>query len=498
MTAPETFPTQTHYLNGEPYHSDTSTFTIYNPATGVPSAEVFTASPSDIEHAINTSLAAFDAWSKTPSIERSRILLRAVSLLRARNNDIARIETLDTGKAYVETSTVDIATGADVLEYFAGVAMGLAGEGKMIPLRDNAWIYTRKEPLGVCVGIGAWNYPIQIALWKCAPALAAGNTFIFKPSEVTPLTASILASILTEAGLPPGVFNVIHGGATVGAALCSHPRVAKVSFTGQPSTGISVYTAAAKTLKPVTLELAGKSPFIVFADADLTAAVDCCLTANFFSTGQVCTNGTRVFVHSSIMGEFTSLLVQKAKECIRAGDPLDPATNFGPLVSKQHYEKVVAYIRHGVDVDKASLLLGGTSVSLPPPFDSGFFLPPTIFTDCTDAMKIVREEIFGPVACLLSFETLDEAIARANDTELGLAAGVFTKDLDIAHRVVAKVNAGICWINTWGESPAQMPVGGWGFSGLGVENGVEALDAFTRNKSVLVENGSVVPAFAKL
>lgn len=338
------------------------------------------------------------------------------------------------------------------------------------------------------------------ALWKCAPALAAGNTFIFKPSEVTPLSAYILAQILTEAGLPPGVFNLVHGLGSVGAVLCADPRVAKVSFTGQPSTGIAVYTAAAKTLKLVTLELGGKSPFIVLPDADLDAAVDACVTANFASSGQVCTNGTRVFVHADIFDRFERLLVHKVKTGVRAGDPMDRDVNFGPVVSKQHYEKVLNYIRHGINEDKATLLLGGVEKpsSLRAPFTSGYYITPTVFTDCNDTMRIVREEIFGPVACLLRFSSVEEAIARANDTELGLAAGVFTRDLNMAHKVMAEVHAGICWINTWGESPAQMPVGGWGYSGVGFENGAEALRQFVKNKSVLVENGEVVPAFAKL
>jgi betaine-aldehyde dehydrogenase len=327
------------------------------------------------------------------------------------------------------------------------------------------------------------------ALWKCAPALAAGNTFVFKPSEVTPLTAYILAEVLSEAGLPPGVFNLVHGLGPVGAALCSDPRVAKVSFTGQPSTGISVYTAAAKSLKAVTLKLGGKSPFIVFPDADLDAAVNACLAANFFS-GQVCTNGTRVFIHEHIYDRFSALLVQKVTDCVRAGDPLHADTNFGPLVSKAHYEKVLSYIHHGISVDKATLLLGGPQKPTT--------LTPTIFTHCTDSMRIVREEIFGPVACLLTFSTVEEVISRANDTKLGLAAGVFTRDLNTAKKVMAEVQAGICWVNNWGESPAQMPVSGWGYSGVGFENGKEALRQFVKNKSVLVENGVVVPVFVKL
>ncbi|TGZ81288.1 putative betaine aldehyde dehydrogenase [Ascodesmis nigricans] len=494
------FPPQTQYINNRAHHDQTSeTFLTYNPSTGAPLAQVYTATPSDIDLAIKASLAAFPSWAATPPVERSRILLKAVQLLRERNDEIARVETLDTGKAWVETSTVDVATGADVLEYFAGLGMGM-GEGKTVQLRKKAWVYTKKVPLGVCVGIGAWNYPIQIALWKCAPALAAGNTFIFKPSEVTPLTATLLAQILTTAGLPPGVFQLLHGASTVGSALISDPRISKVSFTGQPSTGITVYRTASQNLLPVTLELGGKSPFIVFPDADIDRAVDCCMTANFYSSGQVCTNGTRVFVHETICAEFTRQLKAKVEEAVRIGDPLDPGTNFGPVVSRQHYEKVVSYINHGIREDKATLVIGGPEKpeTLPEELKSGFYVNPTIFTDCTDGMKIVREEIFGPVACILSFSSKEEVIRRANDTVLGLAAGVFTRDLDTACEVMDEVNAGICWVNSWGESPAQMPVGGWGLSGLGFENGSEALAQFTKGKSVLVENGAVEPAFSKL
>lgn len=339
------------------------------------------------------------------------------------------------------------------------------------------------------------------ALWKCAPALVTGNTFVFKPSEVTPLTANILAQILAEAGLPAGVFNVVHGGPGVGQWLTTCPRVAKVSFTGQPSTGAKVYAASATTLKAVTLELGGKSPLIVFADADLALAADCAVTANFYSSGQVCTNGTRVFIHRSVATQFRAMLVQRVKDGIRAGDPLAPDTNFGPLVSAAQFEKVRSYIAHGATIDRATLLCGGLDPPpnlSPPTLRKGYYVAPTIFADCNDDMKIVTDEIFGPVMALLEFDTEEEVIRRANDTQLGLAAGVFTTDLARAHRVLDRVNAGICWINTWGESPAQMPVGGWGLSGVGFENGAEAMAQFVRNKSVLVEGGRVDAVFSKL
>jgi len=273
------------------------------------------------------------------------------------------------------------------------------------------------------------------------------------------------------------------------------------SFTGQVSTGKKVYASAAgSSLKSVTLELGGKSPFIVLPEADLSLAADAAMVANFYSCGQVCTNGTRVFVHSSIKSKFEKLLLERVRDGIRAGDPLDPNVNFGPLVSEAHSEKVKGYIRHGEEVDKARLLCGGLkrAASLPDGkgLEKGFFVAPTIFTDCNDSMLICREEIFGPVLSILTYETEEEVIRRANDTELGLAAGVFTKDIDAAHRVIGRMNAGICWINTWGESPAEMPAGGWGLSGVGVENGSEALSQFVRTRSVLVQSGPFPAVFS--
>ena len=332
---------------------------------------------------------------------------------------------------------------------------------------------------------------------------------IYKPSEFTSLHGETLAKIYTQAGLPPGVFNVVHGPGDVGAYLTSHPSIAKVSFTGQVSTGQKVAGSAAKDMKYVTMELGGKSPLLVLQDADLENAVDGAMMANFYSTGQVCTNGTRVFVPRKMKPDFERLLLAKMKN-VRAGDVMDPATNFGPLVSEVHHKKVSIYIKHGIDVDKAKLLYGGLgspasisslSSSLPSlsTLKNGYWIQPTIFTDCTDDMTITREEIFGPVMCILTYDTLDEAIRRANNTELGLAAGVFTKDLNLAHKVIDRLQAGITWVNSWGESPAEMSVGGWKKSGVGVENGRRGLEAWVRNKSTLVDmSGSVATAFAKL
>jgi betaine-aldehyde dehydrogenase len=484
--------------------SSTSSFQTINPATAQPTANIHTTTHSAIDSAIASAEKAFPAWSATPPIERARILQRAAAILRSRNDELAKVETDDTGKAFSETSTVDVVTGADVLEYFANMVGGGGLNGETVQLRPNAWVYTTKSALGVCAGIGAWNYPIQIALWKSAPCLAAGNTMVYKPSEFTPLHSTLLAEIYTEAGVPPGVFNVVQGGGEVGAYLTQHPGIAKVSFTGQVATGRKVAGSAAGGMKYVTMELGGKSACIILPDADIDQAVDGAMMANFFSTGQVCTNGTRVFIPKSIKAEFEKKLLEKVKH-IRPGDLFDPNTNFGPLVSKPHYDKVKSYIKHGIEVDKATLLCGGTeqptwlSSHSNKAYANGYWVQPTIFTDCTDNMKIVKDEIFGPAMSILTYTSVDEVVSRANDTDVGLAAGVFTKDLNLAHQVIGRLEAGITWVNTWGESPAEMSVGGWKMSGVGVENGRRGLEAWVRNKSTLVEMGGEVPTvFAKL
>lgn len=472
-----------------------------DPSTGKPICRVHSSPKSSIDAAIKSAQAAFPSWAATPPIERARILQRAAALLRDRNDSLAAIETLDTGKPFSETSTVDIVTGADVVEYFASLVASGGLNGESFRLRPTASVTTSKEPLGVCAGIGAWNYPIQIALWKSGPCLAAGNCMIYKPSEYTPLHAEYLAEIYRQAGLPDGVFSVVYGAGDVGGYLTTHPAIAKVSFTGQVSTGKKVAGAAAGGMKYVTMELGGKSPLVVLPDAEVAKAVDVAMMANFFSTGQVCTNGTRVFVPRAMKKEFERDLLDKMAH-VRAGDLFDPATNFGPLSSEPHQRKVLEYIRKGTEVDKATLLVGGADGSpsgVPTKLQSGYWVRPTVFTDCTDVMTIVKEEIFGPVMTILYYDAIDEAVSRANATELGLAAGVVGRDIDACHQVIQKLEAGITWVNTWGESPAEMAVGGWKSSGLGVENGRKGLESWVKNKSTLVEmGGEVATVFAKL
>ncbi|MBY6209391.1 MULTISPECIES: betaine-aldehyde dehydrogenase [Halomonas] len=487
-----TLDTQKLYINGRLTDATSNeTFSVTNPYDGSHLADVQVASDADVDAAVAAAQQGQKVWGAMSGMERGRILNRAVALLRERNDEIAELETRNTGKPFSETSTVDIVTGADVLEYYAGLAAAI--EGSQIPLREDSFVYTRREPLGVIGSIGAWNYPIQIACWKSAPALAAGNAVVFKPSEVTPLTTMILAEVFTEAGLPDGVFNVVHGEAEVGQAITGHPDIAKVSFTGEVGTGKKVMSAsAASSLKDVTMELGGKSPLIVCRDADLDRAADAAMMANFYSSGQICTNGTRVFVDNAIKADFEARLATRVAR-IKAGDPMDPAVNFGPLVSFEHQQKVLSYIALGQQ-EGAHVLAGGETWD-EGDWAKGAWAAPTVFTDCTDDMRIVREEIFGPVMSVLGFDSEEEVLQRANATTYGLAAGVFTESLNRAHRMIHRLEAGICWINTWGESPAEMPVGGYKQSGVGRENGIETLAHYTQTKSVQVEMGPFESVF---
>ncbi|CAM3883147.1 NAD/NADP-dependent betaine aldehyde dehydrogenase [Vibrio aerogenes CECT 7868] len=471
------------YIDGKAVMATSGeTFSNYNPATGEVIAELGQASQQDMEKAIESAKRGFALWSAMSPTERSRILLKAVAILRERNDELARVEVLDTGKALQEAIDVDVVTGADVIEYFAGLAPAMQGEQQ--PLGQSQFFYTRREPLGICAGIGAWNYPIQIAMWKSAPALAAGNAMIFKPSEETPTGALKLAEIFTEAGMPDGVFNVLQGDYRVGQMLTAHPDIAKVSFTGETGTGKAVMTDSAKTLKSVTMELGGKSPMIIFDDAKLDQAVSAAMTANFYTQGEVCTCCTRVFVHENIYDAFVEQ-VKRRTEKMSIGDPMDINTQVGALISTEHLGKVMNMIEQAKS-SGATLLTGGYQVK-DNGLDKGNFVIPTVFTDCTDDMPHVQQEIFGPVMSVLKFSDEDEVIRRANDTDYGLAASVFTQNLARAHRVIHQIEAGICWVNTWGDSPAEMPVGGYKHSGVGRENGPETLLHYTQTKSVLIE-----------
>ncbi|MGB0468382.1 MAG: betaine-aldehyde dehydrogenase [Pontibacterium sp.] len=476
-----------HFIDGR--YSDVlpqETFTSLNPATGEVLATIAQADNEVMARAVASSQAGQARWAAMSGVERGRILQRAAALLRERNEELALLEVRDTGKPYQEAVAVDILSGAEVIEYYAGLADKIQGDYQ--DLGGSNFYYSRREPLGVCAGIGAWNYPIQIACWKSAPALAAGNAMIFKPSEETPLSALKLAEIYTEAGLPDGVFNVVQGDYRTGEMLTTHPDIAKVSFTGECGTGKTVMAAAAGSLKQVTMELGGKSPLIIFPDSSVDNAVSGAMLANFYTQGEVCTHGTRVFVHEAIYDAFLAELKSRTEQMV-IGNPEDPETQVGALISQQHLQKVMAYI-DAAQKAGARLLCGGQRV-LDNGLDKGAFVQPTVFADCRDDMPNVSDEIFGPVMSVLRFSDEEDVIERANASRYGLAAGVFTRDISRAHRVINRLQAGICWINTWGASPAEMPVGGYKESGIGRENGIESLYHYTQIKSVYVELGEI-------
>ncbi|WP_299949346.1 betaine-aldehyde dehydrogenase [uncultured Ruegeria sp.] len=476
-------PKASHFINGE-YVEDTNgaPIDVIYPATGEVIARLHSATPAIVEKALNSAKTAQAAWAAMSGTERGRVLRRAADIMRERNRELSIIETHDTGKPLQETLVSDATSGADALEYFGGLAASLTGEH--IPLGGGDFVYTIREALGVCVGIGAWNYPTQIACWKGAPALACGNTMVFKPSETTPLSALQVAEILIEAGAPKGVYNVIQGYGDVGASLVTDRRVAKVSLTGSVPTGRKVYAAAADGMKHVTMELGGKSPMIVFDDANIENAVSGAILGNFYSSGQVCSNGTRVFVQKGIKEAFLARLSERLAAA-KIGDPMDEEVNFGPMVSENQMNIALGYVEKGT-AEGARLIYGGEQVE-----SDGFYMQPTVFADVSDDMAIAREEIFGPVMSVLDFDTEEEVLARANDTEFGLAAGVFTNDLTRAHRIVAGFEAGTCYINTYNLAPVEAPFGGSKMSGVGRENSKLAINHFSEMKTVYVSMNDV-------
>lgn len=482
--------TYSQFINGKlNSSSNRETWTNLNPADNSALGEICQANQQDIDDAVASAEAAFQVWHKKTGAERGRVLTKAAHILRERLEKIALMETLDVGKPITESLAVDVSSAADCLEYFGGMAAGIHGD--FVDL-NNAFGYTRPEPLGVCAGIGAWNYPLQIAAWKSAPALACGNAMIFKPSELTPSTALELAAVFMEAGAPPGLFNVVHGDGRVGAMLVDHPGIAKISLTGSVATGKKILAGAAHQMKHVTLELGGKSPLIIFDDADIDNAVSAALLANFYTQGEVCSNGTRVFVHHKIMDTFL-LKLKERTEKIKVGDPTDADTHMGALISKAHMEKVMHFIESG-KASGATLLTGGIRPEVDykgRDISKGNFLTPAIFMDCSDEMEICKEEIFGSVMCVLSFDSEEEVITRANDTPYGLAAGVFTNDIKRGHRVIHQLKAGTCWINNFNITPIELPFGGYKQSGIGRENSLAAIRHYTQLKSVYVELGNV-------
>lgn len=481
-----------NYIGGQradPTDSPNS-FNLVSPATGEVLRPIANTGSKDVDEAVLAAQDAFKTWSKISGFERGAILKKAANIIRERAEEMARTEVLDTGKPIWE-ARYDIDGCTDTIDYYGGLAGKIAGEYQQVA--NGSFAYTIREPLGVVGGIGAWNYPFQMAAWKSSPALAAGNTMVFKPSPFTPLTTVMLAEIYTEAGLPHGCFNVIQGEGETGALLSNHTGVSKMSFTGSVETGSKIMEACAKQIHHVTLELGGKSPCIIFDDSDLDSAVTGAMLANFLNQGQVCSNGTRVFVQEGIMNAFLEKLVERTK-AMKIGDPNDEDTTVGATISPEQANKTLQYI----DIAKAegaNILYGGKRVTPSPNLAGGYYIQPCILTGCQDNMRVVREEVFGSVMSVLSFSSEEEVITRANDTEFGLAGGVFTNNLQRAHRVVSSLEAGSLYVNTYNVYPVGVPFGGYKKSGIGRENGPDTLYYYSQIKSVYVEMGPVEAPF---
>jgi aldehyde dehydrogenase (NAD+) len=452
------------------------TMEVVNPATEETIAAVASADSADVDAAVKAARAALDgAWGRMSARERGRLVSRMADRLMEKADAVARLETQHNGKPINESRHIEIPAAAECLEYYAGWADKVMGE--TIPVKGNHLTYTLREPIGVVAAIVPWNFPLLLAAWKVAPALACGNTVILKPASQTPLTAIALGEIAVEVGLPPGVLNVITGpGSSVGQALVEHPGIDKIAFTGDTSTGKAIMRSAADTLKRITLELGGKSPNIVLADADIDAAIRGATVGIFYGKGEVCAAGSRLLVDKSIKDEFIDKLAARTKK-MAPGDPMDPKTRFGAIASKKQLETVLKYIEAGKR-EGASLVAGGERADIGT--GKGYFVQPTV-------MKISREEIFGPVLAAIEFADIDEAIARANDTQYGLAAGIWTRDIKKAHYVARRLQAGTVWVNTYNVYDTAAPFGGYKQSGFGREMSAHALEHYTQVKSVWID-----------
>ncbi|MFH7340176.1 aldehyde dehydrogenase family protein [Streptomyces sp. KHY 26] len=452
-----------------------------NPATEQPICEVAWAGPSDLDRAVQAARRAFDVgpWPSMPAKERGRLMLRIADGIEAAGEELALLETLDVGKPITFTRGFDVRAAAEIFRYYAGMVEQLEGAAR--PAGARSLQYTRREPVGVVGAITPFNFPLNLAVNKIAPALAAGNTIVHKPAEQTPLTALALARIMAEAGLPEGVHNVVTGGgATVGAALVEHPGIDKISFTGSTATGKRLIAAAAGTLKKVTVELGGKGANIVFGDADIEPAVQAAFQAGFFNTGQFCMSGSRLLVHRSVHDQVVDALTG-VLGAIPVGDPLDETTVLGPLAHCQQLDKVVEYVGIGQE-EGATVAYGGARGHDGP----GYFHQPTLFTGANPQMRIAQEEIFGPVVTVLPFDTDEEAVEIANGTPYGLAAGLHTRDVRRAHTVAARLQAGIVWVNTWAAFENSTSFGGYKSSGYGRELGPEGIEEYLQYKTVYV------------
>ncbi len=453
-----------------------------NPATGEVLTQVAQASAPDIDRAVEAARRAFEdrggPWRKMSASERGRLIWRIADLVEKNIDELAELETLDNGKPIFESRYVDMPMVIDVLRYYAGWATKIHGE--TVNTTDTAFTYTLREPVGVVGMIVPWNFPLLLSSWKLGPALACGNTIVWKPASLTSLSALRFGELAVEAGVPAGVLNIVTGNAEVGRQMVKHPGIDKIAFTGSTSVGQEIMRSAADSMKRLTLELGGKSPNIVFADADIDNAVKGAITGIFYGKGEVCNAGSRLFVESKVQDEFLEKLVSRVKK-MQPADPLDPKTRMGAIVSQQQMQSVLGYIETGKS-EGAKLIAGGNRVSVDG--GKGFFIEPTIFGGVKNDMKIAQEEIFGPVLATLAFDDLDQVIAQANDNPYGLASAVWTRDLKRAHYVSRQLKAGTVWINTYGLMDAALGFGGYKSSGIGRELGIHALEHYTEMKSV--------------
>ena len=472
------------------------TFTTPNPATGATLAEVAEGDKADIDKAVAAARRAFDGrWSKVSARDRGRMMYKLAQLIEAKTKELAALETADNGKPIKESMYIDIPSVVENFEYFAGWATKI--EGETIPVPGQMFNYTLREPVGVCGQIIPWNFPLLMAAWKLAPALAAGNTVVLKPAEQTPVGAMELGKLIQEAGFPDGVVNIVPGfGETAGASLAAHPGIDKVAFTGSTEVGKIIAHAAADNLTKVSLELGGKAPNIIFADADMEQAINGAMMGIFFNQGQVCCAGSRLFLHEDVKDEFLSRFSEKAKG-IKVGDPMDASTQMGPQVSEEQLNRIKGYVDIARE-EGASVVAGGCPPQLEGDFQKGYFFQPTIFGEVKNTMRVAQEEIFGPVTSVITFKDEDDLVRQANDTIYGLSAGIWTKDLTRAHRFAKAIKAGVVWINTFNMFNAASPFGGYKQSGYGREMGRHALELYTQVKSVWVDlSGKPIGWFGK-
>ncbi|HMF55293.1 MAG TPA: aldehyde dehydrogenase family protein [Pyrinomonadaceae bacterium] len=472
------------------------TFTTPNPSTGEVLAEVAEADKADVDKAVAAARNAFEGkWGRMSARDRGRLLFKLAQLIERDAKELAEFETGDNGKPIRESLYVDLPQVVENFEYFAGYATKI--EGETIPVSGQFLNYTLREPLGVCGQIIPWNFPLLMAAWKLAPALCAGNTVVLKPAEQTPVTALELARLIQEAGFPEGVVNVIPGyGETAGAALASHKGIDKIAFTGSTEVGKLIARTAADNLTKVSLELGGKAPNIVFADADIEQAVNGAMMGIFFNQGQVCCAGSRLFLDERVKDEFLEKFKERAGR-VKVGDPLDKATQMGPQVSSEQLERIKSYV--GIAREEgATVLAGGGSPVLDEKFQNGYFFQPTIFSEVQNEMRVAQEEIFGPVSCVITFKDEEDLIRQANETIYGLSAGIWTRDITRAHRFAREIKAGVVWINTYNMFNAATPFGGYKQSGYGREMGKHALELYTQIKSVWVDlSGKPIGWFGK-